>query len=463
MALSQAVFLDTYIYMINRKIILIHKIDGTEVNTYEFTHHDTFVFGRAEDVNCRITNDKEISRHHFLLEVNPPNALLRDLGSTNGTYVNGIKFGGKGKGKQAVHEPCSLKHGDIIKAGKTILDVIVFEPKYCRICKDLLPPEHNDTDRICEQCRKRSRTALIDMEVVDQFIDDTREISRDMINLSKIPDYEIIEELAQGGMGKVYLVKHLPTNEKRILKTILSAENTSKSAMKLFQREIGITRKLNHKNIVHLYDYGIVDNTMYFVVEYMPDGDAGSLQESIGGKLPLPMVSSIAMQILEGLSHAHTEGYIHRDIKPSNILLKRNEHNLFIAKLADFGLAKNFELSGLSGFTTSSFYGGTPFFMPREQITNYRNVFPTSDVFSMGATIYYFLTSEMLYDDMRVDPIIMVLEGVIVPIDKRLPAIPPFLANVINKAISIDPNQRYKDASEMLLDFRKACYKSGLA
>ena len=159
-----------------------------------------------------------------------------------------------------------------------------------------------------------------------------------------------------------------------------------------FAREIEVTASLRHPNVVALYDHGIEGDTFYFALELCPGGSLSAMMLKRDDPLDVEMAGRIALDALEGLSYAHEKGFVHRDIKPENILLAGAEGTT--AKLADFGLAKSFELAGLSGMTATGVVAGTLYFMPREQITHFRQLRPASDVWSMGATL---ITSDARY------------------------------------------------------------------
>jgi serine/threonine protein kinase len=128
-----------------------------------------------------------------------------------------------------------------------------------------------------------------------------------------------------------------------------------------------------------------------------------------------------------------------------------------VAKLTDFGLAKSFEQAGLSGMTATGASAGTLSFMPREQITSFRQLRPASDVWSMGATLYYMLTRQYTRDFAgRKDPLAVVLSGRIVPLRRRAPHLPAAVATVVDRAIADDPDRRYPTAAELRDALREA-------
>jgi serine/threonine protein kinase len=167
------------------------------------------------------------------------------------------------------------------------------------------------------------------------------------------------------------------------------------------------------------------------------------------GPLAAEPAVALALQALEGLAYAHGEGFVHRDIKPDNLLIGPDG----VAKLADFGLAKSFEQAGLSGMTATGATSGTLAFMPREQITGFRRLQPVSDVWSLGATLYYMLSGQTTRDfDGGKDPLAVVLEGRIIPLRERDPRLPAALAAAVDRAIADDPLHRHPTA----LDLRDA-------
>ena len=299
-------------------------------------------------------------------------------------------------------------------------------------------------DYICEACRRQAQEDP--MALLKGLIQGSRKTD---IRKLDIPEYEIENELGVGGFGAVYLVRHKKHGTLAALKVMLSNVAVDEHARQAFLREIENMRRLRHQHIVKFLDYGSVGGVFYILLEYCEGGNVGDLMSRRGGKLGLDEARPIMLQVMEGLAYAHKKGFVHRDLKPQNILLTGKEIPL-TAKIADMGLAKNFAQAGLSGMTaTGSFAGSFPF-MPREQVTNFKFVKPVSDVWSMGATFYNMLTDQFPRDFHRgQDPMEVILQGTIVPLQKRLPNIPKSVAEVIDCALANKTSDRYQDAGEM--------------
>jgi len=343
---------------------------------------------------------------------------VRDLGSLNGTHVNGVRHGGrrpdetpeaaKARGLAQV----DLRHGDEIRVGATIIRVEI------------------------------DGGAAVARPPVDRT-PDSLEPSDPRLQGTVVGGYAVEELLGRGGMGVVYRARRVGGGETVALKVLLPRMDVESAAEDLFLREIEVTRSLRHPNVVSLLDVGRHKGLLYFALEYCAGGSAERLRLLRGGRLPLPVVLRIAIGAAEGLAAAHEAGFVHRDLKPDNVLLAENG----TARLADFGLAKCFQQTGLSGMTATGAVAGTFHFMPREQLTAYRQVRPVSDVWSLAATLYFLLTGEYARDfDSSPDPLAVILRGGVVPLRDRDPAAPADFARVIDKALADAPESRYPDA-----------------
>ena len=272
----------------------------------------------------------------------------------------------------------------------------------------------------------------------------------------QVGGYIIEKELGRGGFGAVYRARRAKDQQRVAVKVMLPRAAVDQTSIDKFLREIRSTATLRHPHIVPVLDVGSSEGIFYFVMEYCAGRSLDYLMAAHGGRLSLELAGPIILQTLEGLAFAHEQGIVHRDLKPQNILLSSATHPI-LAKIADFGLAKHFAKAGFSGLTLTGTYAGTPLFLPREQIINFKYAKPVSDIWSMGATIYHLLTAQFPYELTRDrDPIDIILHEPVVPVRRRDASIPKPLAAVIDKAIAVNPTDRYQNGGEMLEAFKKA-------
>jgi serine/threonine-protein kinase len=474
---------------------------------FAFDEHDTFIFGRTPECHARFPDDTMVSRHHFILEVNPPDARIRDLGSLNGTYVNDTKYGGRGEdetpeeGAKRKYPEVDLKDGDQIRVGETVLTLRIEMPMVCCQCNCSIADKDREKcfwiggtficvscknklaasaqpakkaepvrcqkcgkdvsseigkDRrgnyICQSCQKKAEADPA--ELLLQILKQAGK-QQDRGAVPSIQGYDIEKRIGIGGMGAVYLAKNKKDHKHVAVKIMLSKVAVDERAREQFKREMNIASSLHHNNIVEFIDDGSAGSAFYFIMEYCDGGGVNDLMDLHGGRLHLDVAGPIMLQSLEGLAYAHKKAFVHRDIKPHNILLCGSGRNL-TAKISDFGLAKNFQRAGFSGMTVTGSIAGTPMFMPREQLINFKYTKPVSDVWSLGATFYNMLTGQLTRDFKKgQDPMEVVLQGRIVPIRERDASIPKKLAEVIDRALSNEPSQRFQDATEMLKAMQK--------
>jgi hypothetical protein len=417
--------------------------------TFTFDQHDTFLIGRAETAQLCLPEDRFFSRHHCLLEIAPPRVFLRDLGSTNGTFVNG----------QRVQE-AYLSSGDKIQGGQTVLavEVTVDQPAATVYSQELprqnLPPTRPAIVIVeCLNCGRRDQAEASSPDERMTFLceDCRNELKRQP---QPIPGYEMIKMLGRGGMGSVMLARQQSSGRAVAVKTLLPEVAVSDQAIKRFMREIDVAAALQHPHIVSFIDRGMHNGTIYLVTEYVVGMDAAKLADTRGGRLPYQEVVQIVMQGLEALYFAHNKGYIHRDIKDQNILIQ-GQWPEYSAKLTDFGLAKSFTQTGMSGVTMAGDVAGTFAYMPPEQIRDFANVRPASDIYAMGMTAYSLLTGAIALD---ISPHANVAETVkaifdkpVVPLQSRAPEVPFQVAQIIERALSKEPSARWASAEEMRL------------
>jgi pSer/pThr/pTyr-binding forkhead associated (FHA) protein len=452
------------------KVILEVLSGPIQGQVFPFDRHDTLLFGRDKDCHARILKDAQVSRHHFLLEVNPPAARLRDLGSLNGTFVNGAKCGGRAKQERPedatgrTFPEVDLKHGDRISVGSTTIAVAIELPRVCaQLGTKISPHPHEPKDSpvqgddipptvtlappgvakgpICEACRSNPTGLLALVKKAAEKAPKGSPL--------ELTGYEVGAELGRGNMGVVHKALRLRDRQTVAVKTMLVRIQANRKGRDKFLREIDVVRSLEHPNIVKMLETGPAGDGFYFLMEFCNSGSLDGLTARQGGKVRLGIAVQIMRQCLRGLEHAHRQNFVHRDLKPQNILLDKQDGR-WCVKLADFGLAKNFAQAGLSGMTATGSYGGTYAFMPREQLTQFRRVQPVSDIWSIAATFYNMLTGAFPLEFSRArDPVNVILNDEPVPIRTREPSIPPGVAAVIDRALAIEPAERFQSAAAM--------------
>jgi len=408
---------------------------------FVFDERTTCIVGRASDCSPKIPDDKQhlkVSRHHCLLDINPPDIRVRDFGSLNGTFVNGEKIGQREKHQtpeEAAQIPFpehDLKEGDqlsLVDKGGVVFRVSVCVPAVCVECSTEIPDEEKaGAERApgvhqCKNCRRKAEEAgrkeapkqkakvcaKCGRDVSDEMGEnrhgdfvcvscraDPMEIVRFLLHaggqqrrpgLLSIQGYKIVRELGRGGMGAVYLARHQRTGQQVALKVMLPQVAANPRATESFLREAENTKALTHPNVAQLHDGGCSDGTFFFTLEFCEGGSVDKLIQARGGVLSIDEAIPIILQALDGLEYAHHaeipfvrlkggmigrgRGLVHRDLSPQNLFLSRAGSTL-TAKVGDYGLAKAFDLAGLSGQTATGTAAGKPFFMPRQQVVNFK-------------------------------------------------------------------------------------------
>jgi pSer/pThr/pTyr-binding forkhead associated (FHA) protein len=410
---------------------------------FSFTQHDSFLIGRSREAHLYLPDDRYFSRNHCLLEINPPRSFLRDLNSTNGTFVNGRRVA-----------QATLNDGDRIQCGETILLVEVTASQshdLSETTQEALPRRPVLVMVECLNCGRREQAqASAPDERLTFLCEDCRiELKR---SPQAIPGYDTVKLLGRGGMGSVVLGREQRTGRAVAIKTLLPEFAVSDKALKRFMREIDVAAALKHKNIVEFIDRGTHNGVVYLVTEYVDGADACKLAEMSGGCLPYADGISIISQALDALSYAHAQGYIHRDFKDQNILVSGHSPNL-VAKLTDFGLAKSFTHSGMSGVTMAGEMAGTLAYMSPEQLRNFRDVKPQSDIYAVGMTAYSLLSGSLALDITSKgninDTIRAIFEQPAVPLRQRAPHLPAPVCDIIDRALAKDPAKRWQTAAAM--------------
>lgn len=254
------------------------------------------------------------------------------------------------------------------------------------------------------------------------------------------PGYEFIRVIGRGGMGIVSLVRNTSTGKLHAAKMIIPAAAQSEKALQFFLRESSIHSQLEHPRIVQFGHVGIFHGILFFIMDYIETIDIEFLLKSLDPEMRVKAACLLARQVLDALRFAHAKGFVHRDVKPSNILVSQEGGNKLRARLTDFGLARDYLASGLSGITAPEDFRGTWRFAAPEITQNARLAKPSADIYSMGATLHWYLTGKspnaltatQTHDVARVAP-----------------DLPPGLAAVVDRALAYHPADRFESADAM--------------
>jgi serine/threonine protein kinase len=278
-------------------------------------------------------------------------------------------------------------------------------------------------------------------------------------------EYEVLRKIGEGGMGEVYLAsmfKEKTRREELAIKFLHSHRGTCDQDRARFMREMQISVELKHPSIIDCIDCGEEDEQPFIVMPYCAGGNLAELLKR-AGKLNLRRALRLLDRLLAGMEQAHATGIVHRDLKPCNVLLARDSNRKYVPKISDFGLAKSYLLAGDSGMTVNGTVGGSWGYMPKEQLTNFRFVSPQSDVWSLGAILYECLTLKLPRPlQPGIDPIRVVLDSKLIPIQKVLPDIPNSIARFVMKSLSVDIADRFKDAQQMRAALHTAASVEGV-
>jgi len=262
--------------------------------------------------------------------------------------------------------------------------------------------------------------------------------------LKSLGRYQIQGVLGKGAMGLVYDGLDPNLNRRVAIKTILTRKLDAEAARMIavrFEREVRAVARLNHRNIVQVYDFGTEGDLAYIVMEHIQGKELKDYFDA-NERFELKKAFGLMIELLDALDFAHEAGIVHRDIKPGNVMIDAGGH----AKLTDFGVARVAEPGNAAEATRMGAMVGTPSYMSPEQVQG-QKVDGRSDIFSAGIIFYQFLTGQKPFEGSQ-----FALQQKIVMEDPVWPSaivqVPPEFDRVVARALAKDVEQRYQHARD---------------
>jgi len=379
--------------------VIVHSADGRSL---------TVALGRGvvigRDPTCDVVvDDHLVSRRHAQLEVDPQgHVVLRDLGSRNGTFVDGKRV-----------------EGPVVLAGN-----------------------------------ERIGIGDAELTLASEVESGPRPDSKDPMVGTMLGRYRIDAKIDEGAMGTVYLAEHTRLGKKVALKVMAQRLFRNQVARQRFVDESRVVASLDHPNIIPVFDADEVQDELYIAMRYVDGEDLGHLLDREGALDPNRAISIIS-QVGAALDAAHAHGLVHRDVKPTNILIAsaRDTAGEGHAFLVDFGITKNLASSGLTGTGQTL---GTPNYMAPEQFRG-QPVDGRTDMYALGCLLYECLTGRPPYEGESFETVMY--GHLMTPppsVATQRPGLPPALDAVVSKAMAKDAGERYATSAELVAAARGA-------
>jgi hypothetical protein len=260
-----------------------------------------------------------------------------------------------------------------------------------------------------------------------------------------VPGYEMVRELGRGGMGVVYLAKQTKLNRPVALKMILEGGHAGAEELARFKTEAEAIARLQHPNIVQIFEVGEHEGRPFFSLEYCA---GGSLDRKLAGTpLPPKQAAQLAGVLARAVQAAHDRNVIHRDLKPANVLLSADG----TPKITDFGLARKLDEAGR---TATNAVMGTPSYMaPEQAVGKSKEIGPAADVYALGAILYELLTGRPPFKAAAaLDTLMQVVADEPVPPSRLQSKVPRDLETICLKCLNKEPSKRYAGAAALAAD-----------
>jgi serine/threonine protein kinase len=327
-------------------------------------------------------------------------------------------------------------------------------------------------ERIPATDRGRSiARALVQLGLLTKFQAELLLVGR--TNGFVLGQYRILDQLGQGGMGRVFKAEHATMGRTVAIKVLAPQHTKTEKARQLFMREVRAAGKLMHPNIVTAHDANEADGRHYLVMEYIDGPNLDQLVRE-NGPLPVGQACDIVRQAASGLQCAFEHGMVHRDIKPSNLLLQRIGNTLssgYLVKILDFGLARLGDCEqGIGNLVSEARSAplrqkapdlvagnntlmGTPDYLSPEQARNLHMVDIRSDLYSLGCTFYFLLTGQVPFPGgTTLEKLTRHTQEEPVAIEQSRPDIPQQVADIVRCLMAKEPAHRYQTPAELVME-----------
>ncbi|MGK3983763.1 protein kinase [Sorangium sp. So ce136] len=273
--------------------------------------------------------------------------------------------------------------------------------------------------------------------------------------------YRLERMLARGGMGSIWVARHLQLDASVAIKLMAPEYATSTTARARFEREARAAAQLKIPNVVHVHDYGIADDTPFLVMELL-EGEDLETRLAREGRLTGAATLTIVTQVCKALRRAHETGIIHRDLKPANLFLSRQDEDELV-KVLDFGIAKAEGMLLAGKETKTGTLVGSPYYMSPEQVRRSKSLDRRSDLWSVGVIIYRCLTGRLPFPGEEIGEVFVAICTEDFPLPSSLaPELGPEVDRFFARALMRDPEHRFQSASELAEAFHAAIHLAGV-
>ena len=282
------------------------------------------------------------------------------------------------------------------------------------------------------------------------------QLGREVSRARQLGSYQLIEPLGRGGMGEVWKASHRLLARPAVVKFIrpdaiaASTHEEARIMLKRFELEARATASLTSEHTIHLFDYGVTDEGVFYYVMEMLDGMDLDVLVRRFGPLPPARVAHLLAQACDSLEEAHARGLIHRDIKPANIYVCRSGHRFDFIKVLDFGLvAKSSVADADSRLTLPQQVAGTPSTMAPE-VARGGPIDGRTDLYALGCVAYWLLTGRPVFDGKSVYEVVSLhLQATPDPPSRHAPAVPSSLDHIVLSCLAKSPDDRPADARSL--------------